>query len=106
MSEDHNQHAGQGPVMLDIGGDVGAVIVLAPASLAGGQATQADHLPTATYNRRCRSNTSTGSSPLARTNAFVADQVRTYASRSASVHSSVMSNAGGGSSAKGNSTVR
>jgi len=35
MSEDHNRHAGQGPVLLDIGGDVGALIVLAPASLAG-----------------------------------------------------------------------
>jgi hypothetical protein len=35
MSEDHNRHAGQGPVMLDIGGDVGALIVTTPASLAG-----------------------------------------------------------------------
>jgi hypothetical protein len=35
VSEDHNRHAGQGPVLLDIGGDVGALIVRAPASLAG-----------------------------------------------------------------------
>jgi hypothetical protein len=35
MSEDHNRHAGQGSVLLDIGGDVGALVVLAPADLAG-----------------------------------------------------------------------
>ncbi|HEV7205811.1 MAG TPA: hypothetical protein VGN18_14470 [Jatrophihabitans sp.] len=35
MSEDHNRHAGQGAVLLDIGGDVGALVVRAPASLAG-----------------------------------------------------------------------
>lgn len=35
MSEDHNRHAGQGPVLLDIGGDVGALVVRAPTSLAG-----------------------------------------------------------------------
>jgi hypothetical protein len=30
-----NSHAGQGPVTLDIGGDVGAAVVVAPAALAG-----------------------------------------------------------------------
>jgi hypothetical protein len=35
MSEDHNAHAGQGPVLLDIGADVGALIVIAPVSLVG-----------------------------------------------------------------------
>jgi hypothetical protein len=35
MSEDHNRHAGQGSVLLDIGGDVGALVVIAPADLAG-----------------------------------------------------------------------
>lgn len=34
MSED-NSHAGQGPVLLDIGGEIGAVIVRMPASLNG-----------------------------------------------------------------------
>jgi hypothetical protein len=35
MSEHHNRHAGQGAVMLDIGGDVGALVVIAPVELAG-----------------------------------------------------------------------
>lgn len=35
MSENHNRHAGQGAVVLDIGGDVGALVVIAPASLVG-----------------------------------------------------------------------
>jgi hypothetical protein len=30
-----NAHAGHGPVMLDIGGDVGALVVTAPAALDG-----------------------------------------------------------------------
>lgn len=30
-----NPHAGQGPVLLDIGDDVGALVVFAPATLAG-----------------------------------------------------------------------
>lgn len=30
-----NPHAGQGPVLLDIGDDVGALVVFAPAALAG-----------------------------------------------------------------------
>lgn len=34
MTEDHS-HAGQGPVMLDIGGDIGALILTMPATLAG-----------------------------------------------------------------------
>jgi len=33
--EAHNQHAGQGSVLLDIGGDVGAVVLSMPAELAG-----------------------------------------------------------------------
>ncbi len=34
MSEDHS-HAGQGAVLLDIGGDVGALIVHTPGQMAG-----------------------------------------------------------------------
>jgi hypothetical protein len=34
MVED-NSHAGNGPVVLDIGGDIGALIVMMPAALAG-----------------------------------------------------------------------
>jgi ABC-type Zn2+ transport system substrate-binding protein/surface adhesin len=34
MPED-NSHAGQGPVVLDIGGDIGALIIAATAELAG-----------------------------------------------------------------------
>jgi len=34
MTED-NSHAGQGPVLLDIGGDIGALIVDMPAGLVG-----------------------------------------------------------------------
>lgn len=30
-----NSHAGQGPVVLDIGGDIGALILTMPAALAG-----------------------------------------------------------------------
>jgi hypothetical protein len=32
---DDNSHAGQGPVMLDIGGDIGAIVIAASAALAG-----------------------------------------------------------------------
>jgi hypothetical protein len=32
-----NAHAGQGPVLLDIGGDVGAAVVVLPAGLAGAE---------------------------------------------------------------------
>ena len=35
MSHAENPHAGQGAVVLDIGGDVGALIVSLPAQLAG-----------------------------------------------------------------------
>jgi len=40
MSTDHNHthenaHAGQGSVMLDIGGDVGALVVTMPATMVG-----------------------------------------------------------------------
>lgn len=34
VAED-NSHAGQGPVVLDIGGDIGALIISVPAELAG-----------------------------------------------------------------------
>ncbi len=33
--EAHNAHAGQGPVMLDIGEDIGALVLAMPAELAG-----------------------------------------------------------------------
>lgn len=33
--DNENPHAGQGPVLLDIGGDIGALIVRMPAELAG-----------------------------------------------------------------------
>ena len=36
MTEDHS-HAGQGPVLLDIGGDIGALIVTMPAPLVGAE---------------------------------------------------------------------
>jgi hypothetical protein len=36
MVED-NSHAGHGPVVLDIGGDIGALIVTMPATLAGAE---------------------------------------------------------------------
>jgi hypothetical protein len=36
MTED-NGHAGHGPVVLDIGGDVGAAVVLVPAGLVGSE---------------------------------------------------------------------
>jgi hypothetical protein len=35
MSHEHNHHAGQGPVLLDIGGDIGALVVDLPAALEG-----------------------------------------------------------------------
>jgi hypothetical protein len=35
MSHEHNHHAGQGPVLLDIGGDIGALVVNLPAALEG-----------------------------------------------------------------------
>jgi hypothetical protein len=35
VPEQDNSHAGQGAVVLDIGGDVGALVVRMPASLAG-----------------------------------------------------------------------
>lgn len=34
-ARDENPHAGQGTVMLDIGGDVGALVVLTPPSMLG-----------------------------------------------------------------------
>jgi hypothetical protein len=33
--ETHNLHAGLGPVLLDIGDDIGAVVLMMPAGLAG-----------------------------------------------------------------------
>ncbi|MFL6162894.1 MAG: hypothetical protein ACJ74U_11785 [Jatrophihabitantaceae bacterium] len=35
--EAHNAHAGQGPVLLDIGGDIGALVLAMPAELAGSE---------------------------------------------------------------------
>ena len=35
MATTENPHAGQGPVLLDIGGDVGALVVAMPASTEG-----------------------------------------------------------------------
>ena len=35
MTDPENPHAGQGSVLLDIGGDVGALVVEAPASMVG-----------------------------------------------------------------------
>ncbi|HJQ03626.1 MAG TPA: hypothetical protein VJ851_18675 [Jatrophihabitans sp.] len=32
---ENNRHAGQGPVVLDIGGDIGALVITMPAALAG-----------------------------------------------------------------------
>ena len=37
QATEDNSHAGQGPVVLDIGGDIGAVILRMPASLAGAE---------------------------------------------------------------------
>jgi hypothetical protein len=33
--ESHNRYAGQGPVMVDIGGDVGALVVAMPPEMVG-----------------------------------------------------------------------
>jgi len=33
--EEHNQHAGQGAVLVDIGGDVGALVVAMPPEMTG-----------------------------------------------------------------------
>jgi hypothetical protein len=35
--ETHNAHAGQGPVLLDIGGDIGALVLRMPPELAGNE---------------------------------------------------------------------
>ena len=35
--ETHNAHAGQGPVLLDIGGDIGALVLRMPAGLVGSE---------------------------------------------------------------------
>lgn len=35
LGDGENRHAGQGTVMLDIGGDVGALVVTMPASMVG-----------------------------------------------------------------------
>ena len=35
MTENENPHAGQGSVLLDIGGDVGALVVSMPPAMAG-----------------------------------------------------------------------
>jgi len=33
--EEHNRHAGQGAVLVDIGGDVGALVVAMPPEMTG-----------------------------------------------------------------------
>ncbi len=35
--ESHNRYAGQGPVMVDIGGDVGALVVAMPPEMTGAE---------------------------------------------------------------------
>ena len=37
MTESHNLHSGQGPVVLDIGGDRGALVLLAGAAMEGAE---------------------------------------------------------------------
>lgn len=37
MVSEENPHAGDGPVVLDIGGDVGALVVIMPAELEGAE---------------------------------------------------------------------
>jgi hypothetical protein len=37
MTEMHNQHSGQGPVVLDIGADHGALVLLADAGMEGAE---------------------------------------------------------------------
>lgn len=37
MTESHNLHSGQGPVVLDIGGDCGALVLLAGAAMEGAE---------------------------------------------------------------------
>jgi hypothetical protein len=37
VSEHHNATAGQGPVMVDVDGDTGALVLLAPAWMAGSE---------------------------------------------------------------------
>ena len=37
MRSMENPHAGQGPVLLDVGGDIGALLVTMPASLEGSE---------------------------------------------------------------------
>ncbi|TDO35161.1 hypothetical protein EV643_12447 [Kribbella sp. VKM Ac-2527] len=44
MSSQENPYAGQGAVLLDIGGGVGALVVTMPASLAGAE-IEARHVP-------------------------------------------------------------
>jgi hypothetical protein len=44
--EAHNLHAGLGPVLLDIGDDIGAVVLSMPAELAG---TEVEARPVATH---------------------------------------------------------
>jgi len=46
MQSLENPHAGQGPVLLDVGGDVGALLVRMPASLEGVEIEIRPHRPT------------------------------------------------------------
>ena len=45
MTTAENPHAGQGPVVLDIGGDVGALVVVMPAAMDG---VEVEIVPTGT----------------------------------------------------------
>lgn len=45
MATAENPHAGQGPVVLDIGGDVGALVVIMPATMDG---VEVEIVPTGT----------------------------------------------------------
>jgi len=51
MTEDHS-HAGQGPVLLDIGGDIGALILTMPATLIGAE-VEARPIAGAAYISHC-----------------------------------------------------
>ncbi|GAA1160110.1 hypothetical protein [Nocardioides aquiterrae] len=60
MSAHENPHAGQGSVLLDIGGDVGALVVVAPDAMTGreveiapaGESFRAVHRPHVAVVRR------------------------------------------------------
>jgi len=56
MSDEHghrheNPHAGQGSVLLDIGGDVGALVVTMPSSMLGAEIEVVTELDSAGHHR-------------------------------------------------------